>query len=48
LLKKVENFLFYPKRLYEAKNGQISETPEKMGTREKEKPHPKERAFQGI
>jgi hypothetical protein len=48
MVKKVENFVFYPKWLYGAKNGQILETPKKLTHRKKEKPYPKERTFQGV
>jgi hypothetical protein len=48
MVKKVEKFVFYPKWLYGAKNGQILETPKNLRTVEKEKPYPKERTFQGV
>ena len=36
--KKVEKFVFRPKRLYKAKNGQISKTPFFSRTRERKSP----------
>jgi hypothetical protein len=43
--KKVEKFVFYPKRLYGAKNGQILETPCFLAYAGKKKPHPQDGAF---
>jgi len=38
MVKKVEKFVFYPKWLYGAKNGQILETVEILGTQERKSP----------
>jgi hypothetical protein len=45
MLKKVEKFVFCPKRLYGAKNRQISKTPCSHAHAGKKKPHPQEGAF---
>jgi hypothetical protein len=45
MLKKVEKIVFSPKRLYEAKNGQISKTPHFLTHAGKKKHHPKNGAF---
>jgi hypothetical protein len=46
--KKVEKIVFRQKRLYRAKNGQFLKTHGFPPSREKKKPHPKERAFRDI
>jgi hypothetical protein len=45
MLKKVEKFVFRPKRLYEAKNRQILETPYFLAPAGKKKPLLDEEAF---
>ena len=43
--KKVEKFVLWPKRLYEAKNGQISRTPCFLAHARNKKPHHRKGAF---
>ena len=48
MVKKVEKFVFYPKWLYGAKNGQILETVEFLPSREKKSPIEEMRLFKSI
>ena len=48
MVKKVEKFVFYPKRLYGAKNGQILETTKNLHTGKKKSPIPRKGLFKAY
>jgi len=48
MVKKVEKFVFYPKRLYGAKNGQILETVVFYSCKKKKSPIEEKRLFKSI
>jgi len=48
MVKKVEKFVFYPKWLYGAKNGQILETTKNLHTGKKKSPIPRKGLFKAY